>query len=447
MHESHRRLCCRAAFLLLCLAPTVCVLAWSVFLQTPAHRAWQIAAWQTELSHRLGVTVRIGGVSAPQAGRTLFDGLELFDPETDAPLASVRAVEAAHNGRGWVLLASHVELPAYQLSQLAAVFHDRVLRQPPRDGGSWELIAGEVTLSAADVPAETFQDVRVSIESTDDGSQAKIEFRVAGLSMSEPAQLKLVRNRQLTPPATSWELNTGGAALPCSIFAGQVPSLAHLGEQCHFDGLIGVTATPRGWEGIVNGRLKQVDLDRLITDQFPHKLSGSAEIVLNHARIRQGRIVEAAGTLVSTGGVVHRSLLEAAAQTSTLRLTLSSRIKEGEEPLWKYRELAIGFNLDADGLTITGNCASAAPGTILSDRTGVLVAEAKQPTVAAVALVRTLAPQNEIQVPASQETNRLLEILPVPALLAPESATARRPSSTLRLRKPSDAATQIRRME
>ena len=40
-------------------------------------------------------------------------------------------------------------------------------------------------------------------------------------------------------------------------------------------GLIGVTAMPRGWEGIVNGRLKQVDLDRLITDQFPHKLSDS----------------------------------------------------------------------------------------------------------------------------------------------------------------------------
>ena len=180
MHESSRRLCCRAAFLLLCLAPTVCVLAWSLFIHTPVHRAWQTAVWRAELSNRLGVTVRIGKVTSPKAGRTLFEGLEFFDPETNALLARVRAVETARHDGGWVMLASHVELPTHQLTQLADVFHSRVLRQPPRAGGSLELVASEVTLSAADVAAETFHDVRVSIDTGDDGSQARIEFRVAG---------------------------------------------------------------------------------------------------------------------------------------------------------------------------------------------------------------------------------------------------------------------------
>jgi hypothetical protein len=54
-------------------------------------------------------------------------------------------------------------------------------------------------------------------------------------------------------------------------------------------------------------------------------------------------------------------------------------------------------------------------------------------TLPAVSLVRTLAPESEIQVPATRETNRLLKALPIPSLVVPERVGARPPYSPLRL--------------
>ena len=73
----------------------------------------------------------------------------------------------------------------------------------------------------------------------------------------------------------------------------------------------------QSWDGEIAGRFLDVDLDSLVAP-FPHKLSGTAEIVLSHTSFRQGKLVEAAGALSSDGGTISVSLLTAAAESLKL---------------------------------------------------------------------------------------------------------------------------------
>jgi hypothetical protein len=205
-----------------------------------------------------------------------------------------------------------------------------------------------------------------------------------------------------------------------------------LGEQCRFAGSAWATQAGDGWEGDVAGRFSDVDLDRLVTDRFPHKLSGVADVTLSRASFSHNRLTSAAGSLVCDGGVISRSLLTAAAES--LHLTSDESIRQSNEPLWRYRRLAFNFSLDDDGVSIAGLCYSTAPGAILTGAQGALLSEPPDCLIPTLALVRTLAPQSEIQVPATAETDLLLRALPLPSVVAPRASTARAPYSPLRLR-------------
>ena len=51
-------------------------------------------------------------------------------------------------------------------------------------------------------------------------------------------KILVVRNRQLTPPATGLELNTGDNELPCSMLSIALPELRQLGPSCRFSGYL-----------------------------------------------------------------------------------------------------------------------------------------------------------------------------------------------------------------
>ena len=245
-------------------------------------------------------------------------------------------------------------------------------------------------------------------------------------------RFRVFRDRRASPPATRWELHTGAAALPCAAVATNVKGLHCLGEECRFQGSVWAARSSDGWAGDIAGRFHDADLDRLVTDHFPHKLSGSVEIVLERAKFTGGRLTAASGSLACQGGVVSRSLLSAAAES--LLLAGSDRVLQSDEPLWRFRQLEFAFAMDGNGLAITGLCQGPQPGGIVADAQGPLLADSPEQLVPTVALVRTLAPQNEIQVPASRETDILLRALPLPTVIAPSSSTARSPYSPLRLR-------------
>ena len=431
MREKTLRWCCRAGFMLLCVAPTLATMILAVVRHTPALVAARKSAYETDLSQRLGLAVAFDRLTFPRLGATLLEGVQLSDPETGARIARVRLVEIAETDGGVVILASQPELQGGQLELVWRVLHERILRAPSDTRLPAELIAREATVHGQRY-SQTVRDLRCLVQPGPTGQRVSCDFRLVGAETGEPVRFRVFRNRQASPPSTRWELHTGATPLPCAALASYVKAFGCLGEQCRFEGSAWATQAGDGWNGDVSGRFSDVDLDRLVTDRFPHKLSGVAEIEISRARFLRGRLTSAAGSFICDGGVISRSMLTAAVES--LHLTSSEAIHESNEPLWRYRRLAFGFAMDDDGVSITGLCESTAPGAILTDSQGVLLADPPERVIPTLALVRTLAPQSEIQVPASAETDSLLRALPLPSVIAPRASTARAPYSPLRLR-------------
>jgi hypothetical protein len=328
-------------------------------------------------------------------------------------------------------VASQPELEGGRVEHFWRILHERALRASPQSQLTVELVAGEATVHGSR-RSQTFRDVRCLLQSSSTGRQLSLDFRLASGGTGEPVRFRAFRDRQTSPPATRWELDTAAAALPCAAAPADLEIFSRLGDECRFQGAAWAALGADGWSGELAGRFRGVDLDRLITDHFPHKLSGSAEVVLERAKFAGGRLTAAAGSLVCQGGVVSRSLLTAAAEC--MHLAGGDRVMQSGERLWRYRQLALAFRVDAHGLAVTGLCPGPTPGGILTDAQGLLLADSPEQVVPTLALVRTFAPQNEIQVPASKETEALLRALPLPSVMAPSASTARTPYAPLRLR-------------
>ena len=186
-----------------------------------------------------------------------------------------------------------------------------------------------------------------------------------------------------------------------------------MGEDAAFQGTVDATKSSRGWQGELAGRFRDIELDRLVTDRFDHKLSGTAEILFRRATFEDGKLTDAAGDVACDGGVVSRSLLAQAGQT--LGLIADARVRSQEaDTLWRYRDLSFGFSIGTDGLQLIGHCQDTDEGVVMTDQYGPLLKDEPQKIAQVVALVQTLASPSGEQVPASAEAYQLLHVLPIP---------------------------------
>lgn len=439
MHDRTRLRICRAAFLLLCLLPTSATVAWIGVCHSPVNEAVERAGWEQWLAEQSGLRVSIARISHPAQGITRLDGLSLADRETGEPIARVRQVEIGGEtaaGDGAMLIAvSQPEIHSRQLQRLWEILHQRMLRGEVDLPQPLELTAAELTvLPADDEIATTLTDFRCRVEPDLAGPKATIEFFDAAMPAEKAVQLQIVRDRQTSPPTTRWELDTRGAAIWCSLLSDDIESLGSLGVTATFSGSAWATLGFDGWEGEIHGRFQQVDLDRVVSDRFPHKLSGMAEVTLQRAKFRGGRIIDVAGSLRATGGSISLSLLEQAEKSLGLQLDPQTRLSD--RTLRRYRQLACDFTIGGNGLEIAGRCDGPQAGVVLTDDRRPLLANAQPEILPAVALVRTLSPDSAVQVPATLETDVLLRALPIPAVSAPATADdpRRRIFSPLRLR-------------
>ena len=87
LRQRTRRQFCRAGFLIGCLVPTLALALWGAYRHTPLHdRQLEMA-----LEQSLGLQVRVYGVTHPRPGLVCYEGLELSDAETGAPIATCDA--------------------------------------------------------------------------------------------------------------------------------------------------------------------------------------------------------------------------------------------------------------------------------------------------------------------------------------------------------------------
>ncbi len=432
MHETSRRFCCRAGFLLGCFLPTLVVVSWISYQRTSWYREREREAWRAALVRHLGVDVALDAVTHPEPLVTRLENVLLTDPETGRQLASAKRVELGKEDGGWVAFLGDAEVPYAQLARFQEIAQPLLWRRAGYGAPVWQVVIGSLQLTGGPA-AHTMLDVRMFGDGAS-GPQVRVDFRLAGVEMREPARLVLTRRPEGDRPMTDWEFETGPRALPASALSTVFPPLRELGEDCQISGRCAFRQRADGWDGEAQARFAQIDLDRAVTRRFPHKLSGIADVAISRLRWRGGRVVEAAGSIESGGGVVGHSLLAAAASDSTLQWAVPAPVLDSAQPYWKYRQLSMAFELSAQGLQLTGHCDGAEPGTIIAAADGPLAREGAQPWLSAVAVVRWLAPQNEIQVPASLATEGLLRALPLPPMVGGETAVASPPRPRLRLK-------------
>lgn len=441
LHDKTRRRLCLAGFFLLCVAPTLGVGAWCAMRHLP----WAAEEEAKNLGRQLGLDVHLQGLKNLRPGAVLYEGFQLADPETGQCLLRCRMLEvqwktiADRQGDVkpmLILLASQTEIEKAGLRQLGNLLQRAMQGQTGRPAVDLRVSAGELTLRAG-ANSQTLTGVEGSLDNPPGGVQAMAAFRLAGADMAEPIKIRVVRNRQTTPPASGFELYTGGGELPCDLLAAAWPELGELGSRSRFRGYIWANQDPGertidNWSGEATGQILGIDLERLVSDYFPHKLSGTADVTIQTARFRHGRLEEVGGTVVAGPGVIGRSLLQAAVRHLQFSSGADLDLLGDQTP---YDRLALGLSMDGRGLRIEGRCSSTQRGVVMTDRRlTLLVAPAAQPQPVA-AFIQTLVPGSTAQVPATDQTDWLVTHLPMPQTDAPQTSEATAPSAHLRLRQ------------
>jgi hypothetical protein len=358
----------------------------------------------------------------------LYDGIELADPETGQTILRCRCLEVAwqqqadSQGQRRPTLCVIASQPEVETAAIDLVWRwvQRLLENSPGRGqANVQLSADAVTLQAGD-RSQTMTEVAGLLETLPSRTTAQIDFRLVGADTPEPASIRIVRNREVSPPASRFELSTGDGELPCSVLALAIAELKPLGPRCRFRGQVWANETPDGWEGeVVAGQLVELDLGSLITDHFPHRLNGIGKATIQSAHFRRGRLEECSGMLTAGRGTIGRSL--AAAAVDRLGLTVGSApIPPGDRIA--YQELAMSIAFDAGGLRLRGLCTTAEQGTILSDGRNRLLGEPARGPQPITAFVQMLVPQSVVQVPVTRQTDWLTHHLLMPAVVPPSGA-------------------------
>jgi hypothetical protein len=434
-HDRTRRWVCFVAFLFSCVLPALIILLCGVFWHWPGY----VSAEAKRLSCQLGLDVSLDGVKYLRPGLARYEGLQLSDPETHQSLLRCRALEAQFSrlpdaeGRRKPSLKLTAWQPEIQAGAAGRLW--QLVAEPLELRG--ELADLDLCLSAATdlilnspQSAITLADVQGSIERLTDGSQALLSFRLAETGTAQPTRIRVVRNRQVTPPACGFEVDTGGGAVPCALLALGVAELKCLGPDARFNGFLWANQSAGGeeplWDGEVAGQFTEIDLDRLVSERYPHKLSGTAQLNNLSARFQQGRLETGTCTLTAGPGLIGRSLVDAAAAKLSLSQDARS-LPQGN--MVRYQQLSLAAFLDSGGLRLQGRCASSAPGTILSDGRNRLLGEPTVFSQPVAALLQMLVPQSDVQVPAARQTEWLAGHLPVSRAVSPQSpeSTARNP--------------------
>jgi hypothetical protein len=372
-----------------------------------------------QLEAALGLKVQVAKIAYPRPGCTLLEGLELADPETGKAVATVRLAEISTDEHGETIFASQPEVDVAAAEQLKTFIGSRMRRTVTAHAADLRFVANELTVRWAD-GAQTFVDCSAQLGSTSDGCAATGSLRLANSDAAQAIRFEWRRSNQLGEPLDSVQIGAANAPLPVSLIAVLAERENRWGPHCTVQGTIKAMETPDSWQAEVAGRLANIDLHSAVSSQFPHQLSGTAELTVKHAVVHAGRLEEAEGSIHAGQGSVGPSLLMAAA--AVLGLTRGGNNSSanglvGNEMtgnVTAYDELAADFELDARGFSVHGRCGGKREGTILRNGEQVLLADSDRGPVPVVALVKMLVPDSRVQVPATRQTDWLLHLLPVP---------------------------------
>jgi hypothetical protein len=409
LHESTQRNLCRAAFVAFCLAPTLLLLVYGARLQMPGYRA----AFASEIQHSTGVVVSLDDLVHPRPGETRLTNVRLFDRETSEEIAKIRVLEIVHVDGRVVAHAAQLQFDARNFARAWRRIEECLLDTGPVAAKHFEFRAADLTITSPDAESQTWRQVQLIVERNKKGATAELRYVIAGVEMTQPAVLRVARRRDKSSKIVQHlEWHTGAAALPVAPWCAKFPWLARLGINCEFRGELTADETANGWHGELRGELRRIDLDTLVSEQFPHKLSGEAQAIIEHLRFDVGRIVSVRGRVEAGPGVIGESLVAAAREQLKMQSDGEAAEKASPSAIHRYQQLALHFALDDGRLQLRGECGAVPQHTALV--MGASRFRTTEGDVGPLALVRTLSPDSDHLVPATEATRNLVRVLPLP---------------------------------
>ncbi len=399
------------------LFPLLWVAGTTLVPRSPWYRAW------VRRRHISQIETACGLIFEPtecrvQQGRFTATGSRLRDPETGETVASVRWLQIRRDGNEQLRIAvSGVEIEGANWKHwLPRV---RLAIWQSRDDGN----APPIRLAARDVswihPRRSHTWSRAEVVWEREANRVRVRCKLS------PSDGKGWLHGQITritgrPPRWSIAIHAerpGIDLAPWSEWTGR--SLAALGPLARFQGKCvweGDT-DHSGWH--LSGRFSDVDLNRLVTQSLPHKLSGMATARIEHLRVVDGRIVEFDGAITSRSGMISRGLLTGGRQW--LGWTLNGNPAD-LPPVVPYQQLSIGFGYRGGRLRLWGIEDTPGEESVLIRTAGLTVRADDQPH-SVTALVRTLLPVARGLVPSDSRPVRLLGWLYVPSGSSAEPPT------------------------
>ena len=412
LNDRIRRWLCRAIFIVCCLLLTLTVGAWSLAPRLGFYHVLH----QQRLARELAADVRLGRAEQPRPGVMRWTKLELLSDEQADWLATIDSLELDRRAEFTILRIERPRVSRAGLAWLWSLATEQLRRTASKERGIWRLEIRGAQLIDEEETSE-LGDVVGDFEFQASGSQLTLRFDDEDRSEADRMHLRLVRNRQTTPATSGVELRTGATPLPCSLLGLWLKHLGVLGPAAEFRGQLWAIRSGDRWEVELAGQLLGVELRRLVgTVNSDLHLQGTADVALDRARWREGRMAAISGLVEAGPGTVNRGLVLAASEG--LRWRVRRSLYEGEPTdLIPYERLAAGFALDESGLLTEGRCAGSLDGILLQDALGPLLAHSEQGAerVPVAHLVRTLAPSQDVALPANREAQTLWQVLPAPS--------------------------------
>ena len=366
LSESTRRFLVRGLFLIAAVLPTFATISWTCWIRSSYHRQRCIEQWQQHLSHRFGYRVKI--TAADQLSPTAFNlyGIEAFDPETRARIASCQLLVIRRIDDRWELAMNQLELSTDELRSGWRLIHDSFLCKPSNTHERTGVFVKSVKFSGLGMPA--VNQLRLEVNAHPDRLHAKLigmidqattpfEINIHRTHFSSTSAIEMDQRFVTTRPRSTRILfNTNQAEFACRNLQKIAPESLPLGNAATFQGQADWFVSDF-WDSTfsLTGTFNHVDLASL----FPNQVSGQAKLTLLHCVLEDHRVVHANGQITGAQGALSSSLLFDLSRLFDQSQSTSSSLKPfsndlGNTPFTSFTHLGYDFKVQNERISLTG---------------------------------------------------------------------------------------------
>jgi hypothetical protein len=366
--------------------------------------------WRRTLTLYSGLRFTVDDVRYPRPGAMLLERVRGYDPETDALVLDCRYVEIERGSDGIGIRALQPEIYAERAARLFEALERCLRREWPEPDVTVTVSADALTWHAGGT-AQTLEEVLVRLGPADSAQQLLAGFSLPGTAANRPIALEIRRTTTSGPPLTTVVLETVPVAVPTAIFGPLTELSARLGPRAQFVGRMTLDHTDRGWNGSLEGDFLDVDLEALSGGCFPGALGGSAEVRVHRFRLADGRIENAHLTIHSSGGQIGRSLVAAGREYLGLGNPTAALPVSQVTP---FDGLSLDLRLENDGTLVVHSRSPDERRPILWRGSEIFWHAPTSETQPIMNLLRVLAPDRGLLVPAERRAAEMMQWLPLP---------------------------------